>query len=67
MKNKTKTYTVQWTETVTNVATIEAKNDVDLFSNYGHHTYSDECIEKSDYNEGSFRILKVSENPLTIT
>lgn len=59
MSKETKTYTVLWTETITNIATVEAKSDADLYSQWGNHTYLDQRIETSDYNEGSFQILKI--------
>ena len=60
MSKETKTYTVRWTETITNIATVEAKSDADLYSKWGDHTYQDQRIETSDYNEGSFQVLKIN-------
>ena len=57
-----KTYTVQWTETITNIATINVNNDNELYRNWGNHNYQDQRIETSDYNEGSFVILNITKN-----
>mgnify|MGYP003114407854 CR=1 FL=1 len=64
MSKETKTYTVLWTETITNIATVEAKSDADLYSKWGNHTYQDQRIETSDYNEGSFQVLKIDNKPI---
>jgi len=64
MSKETKTYTVLWTETITNIATVEAKSDADLYSKWGDHTYQDQRIETSDYNEGSFQVLKIDNKPI---
>tara|TARA_R100001224_G_scaffold60275_1_gene35839 strand:+ start:41 stop:229 length:189 start_codon:yes stop_codon:yes gene_type:complete len=52
-------YKVQWQTTTTHQATIEAKSDNDLFNNFGCHTYDDQWIEKDDYINGSYKIIKV--------
>jgi hypothetical protein len=64
MSKETKTYTVLWTETITNIATVEAKSDADLYSKWGDHTYQDQRIETSDYNEGSFQVLRIDNKPI---
>lgn len=64
MSKETKTYTVLWTETITNIATVEAKSDADLYSKWGDHTYQDQRIETSDYNEGSFKVLRIDNKPI---
>ena len=64
MSKETKTYTVIWTETITNIATVEAESDADLYSKWGDHTYQDQRIETSDYNEGSFQVLRIDNKPI---
>ena len=64
MSKETKTYTVLWTETITNIATVEAKSDADLYSKWSDHTYQDQHIETSDYNEGSFQVLRIDNKPI---